>query len=142
MIDLNNKTKQEHLLKINSFENKNLKNSPHEFFGRHLMLNFLHCKFDLENHNQLKIDMEYAIKTVGAKIINSIEHKFFPRGITILYLLSESHASIHTYPEFNGCFIDIFTCGRTIEVNPFGEILKNLWAPENLSSNYEERFHL
>jgi S-adenosylmethionine/arginine decarboxylase-like enzyme len=27
-------------------------------------------------------------------------------------MLSESHATVHTWPEKTGCFIDFFTCGQ------------------------------
>lgn len=37
--------------------------------------------------------------------------QFEPIGLSIVVLLSESHASIHTYPEQNCMFVDAFTCG-------------------------------
>jgi S-adenosylmethionine decarboxylase len=40
-----------------------------------------------------------------------ISKKFEPQGVTVLALLSESHASIHTYPEVGSVFVDVFTCG-------------------------------
>jgi S-adenosylmethionine decarboxylase proenzyme len=47
----------------------------------------------------------------GANVIQTISKKFEPQGVTILCLLSESHISIHTYPELGNCYVDIFTCG-------------------------------
>jgi hypothetical protein len=32
--------------------------------------------------------------------------------ITVLALLAESHASVHTYPEVGSTFVDVFTCGE------------------------------
>jgi S-adenosylmethionine/arginine decarboxylase-like enzyme len=34
----------------------------------------------------------------------------------MLYLLSESHFSIHTWPEDEACAIDFYHCGGTAEV--------------------------
>ena len=51
----------------------------------------------------------------GAGILNAYAHQFEPQGVTITWALSESHASIHTYPERGAFFLDIFTCGLTIE---------------------------
>lgn len=111
----------------------------YQFYGRHLITDFVGCRVDLNDREILARDIELAIKEIGAKILNKVEHKFEPHGVTILYLLSESHASIHTYPEFNSCFLDIFTCGKAIEVIPFGSFLQYLWKPSKVINRYEER---
>ncbi|EQA44050.1 S-adenosylmethionine decarboxylase proenzyme [Leptospira broomii serovar Hurstbridge str. 5399] len=111
----------------------------YEFYGRHLMTDFVGCQIDLDDAEQIAKDMEEAIVSIGATILNKVEHRFDPHGVTILFLLSESHASIHTYPEFNSCFLDIFTCGKTIDVIPFGAYLQNLWKPTKVINRYEER---
>ena len=49
-------------------------------------------------------------------ILQKTHHQFEPQGITILYLLSESHFSIHTFPEHNYAAIDLYTC-RQYESN-------------------------
>jgi S-adenosylmethionine decarboxylase len=43
-------------------------------------------------------------------VLKKSTHEFTPRGFTAIYLLSESHISIHTYPEKNYAAIDIYTC--------------------------------
>jgi S-adenosylmethionine decarboxylase proenzyme len=37
-------------------------------------------------------------------------HVFQPIGATVLFLLSESHISVHTFPERSYVAIDIYTC--------------------------------
>ena len=37
--------------------------------------------------------------------------KFEPYGVTAVCLLSESHISIHSWPEKGEAAVDIFTCG-------------------------------
>ena len=46
-------------------------------------------------------------------ILNDQVHHFgnLEGAFTSLYLLSESHLSIHTWPENNFIAVDIFTCG-------------------------------
>lgn len=52
-----------------------------------------------------------AAEYCGAEVI-SVQHKHFsPNGVTILVLLSESHISIHTYPEKGFAAVDCYTCG-------------------------------
>jgi S-adenosylmethionine decarboxylase len=109
------------------------------FSGKHLMLSFLGCKVDLDDMTAIRNDMLKAIKAVGASIIGEAESKFSPHGVSIVFLLAESHASIHTYPEHDACFLDIFTCGRTLRIEAFSETLERLWRPERVSIELKER---
>jgi S-adenosylmethionine decarboxylase len=43
-------------------------------------------------------------------VLEKTSHSFEPHGHTILYLLSESHISIHTFPEKQYAAVDIYTC--------------------------------
>ena len=44
------------------------------------------------------------------QILEKIQKVFTPEGYTILYLLSESHISVHTFPERNFLSFDLYTC--------------------------------
>ena len=50
----------------------------------------------------------------GATIVGREDHKFEGggEGIAMVLLLSESHISIHTWPECGHAQVDIFTCGN------------------------------
>ena len=43
-------------------------------------------------------------------VLGKIEHQFTPQGCSLVYLLSESHISVHTFPEKNYIAMDIYTC--------------------------------
>jgi S-adenosylmethionine decarboxylase proenzyme len=43
-------------------------------------------------------------------VLGVLEHQFEPQGCSLVYLLSESHISIHTFPEKNYIAMDIYTC--------------------------------
>ena len=53
----------------------------------------------------------YAVTEAGATLCEVISHRFTPQGVTVLAMLAESHASVHTYPELGAVFVDVFTCG-------------------------------
>jgi S-adenosylmethionine decarboxylase len=57
--------------------------------------------------------MEEVVDESGLKRINSIFKQFNPHGVTGVILISESHVSIHTWPEYELVNLDIFTCGET-----------------------------
>ena len=66
----------------------------------------------LDDMDLLKGFLDNVIETHKVTKLNSVEHKFQPQGATIVYLLAESHLSIHTWPEKNAAAIDFFTCGK------------------------------
>jgi S-adenosylmethionine decarboxylase proenzyme len=53
------------------------------------------------------------IDDMGITILEKVSHHFYgyAGAMTALFLLCESHFSIHCYPEHNYIAIDIFTCG-------------------------------
>ena len=76
-----------------------------------------------EKLRQLMIDI---CEENGFTILQKTHHVFEPQGITMLFLLSESHFSIHTYPEHAYASIDLFTC-RSYETNDdYNKIVKRI----------------
>lgn len=43
-------------------------------------------------------------------VLGKLEHKFLPQGLSLIYMLSESHISVHTFPENRYLALDIYTC--------------------------------
>ena len=60
----------------------------------------------------------------NATILRIIGEKFKPQGVTLLALLAESHASVHTWPEIGYCAIDLYTCGDKTQTHRAAEFLK------------------
>ena len=55
---------------------------------------------------------EKSIELANMEIVKKAEYSFGENyGSTIIYILEESHFSIHTYPEYNYFTVDIYTCG-------------------------------
>jgi S-adenosylmethionine decarboxylase len=78
-----------------------------------------HCIYELQGGDPHLLDNEAFIKEAitqaadasGATLLGMVSHKFEPQGVTAVALLSESHLSIHTWPEHGYAAIDAFTCG-------------------------------
>ena len=62
----------------------------------------------------------------GATVISFSEHKFGEGGFTYMFMLAESHASVHTYPEHGVAMFDIFTCGDVDAFKMMNSFLKKL----------------
>jgi S-adenosylmethionine decarboxylase proenzyme len=102
-----------------------LATSEFKFSGTHYVASFKNC-----NHNaitdiaNLRETMLKAARASGATVLGFSDYVFAPNGFTMVILLSESHASIHTYPEVNACFVDLFTCGTHCSSNGFVKVLQ------------------
>ena len=64
----------------------------------------------LDDYDYLQEVMETAINMSGATLLRIFGEKFSPQGVTLLALLAESHASIHTWPEQGYAAVDLYTC--------------------------------
>jgi len=112
----------------------------YHFIGRHFIAEYYGCdKQAILASNKLKEVMVQASKASGATVLDSVEHHFSPNGYSLVILLSESHASIHTYPDERACFVDLFTCGMGCDSNKFEKVLKAYLKPQKTHSNIIER---
>ncbi|MFD4182289.1 adenosylmethionine decarboxylase [Rhodococcus sp. NPDC058514] len=87
-----------------------------EFAGTHVVAE-LHgiAPARLDDPRFLRDTLRTALTAAGATVCEVIEHRFEPQGVTVLALLAESHASVHTYPELGSAFVDVFTCGPSAD---------------------------
>lgn len=74
----------------------------------------LSAMIDMSRHpDELVKNISEAIEIHGGNVIGHSLHVFENNGaFTVLFLLKESHVSIHTWPENNFAAVDVFTCGR------------------------------
>ena len=80
--------------------------------GRHVIAELLGGNPNLLNDERyLRAALKEAAERAGGTVLDVTSHKFNPQGVTALALLSESHISIHTWPEHGYSAVDVFTCG-------------------------------
>ncbi len=100
------------------------------FQGNHFIASYYGCSYEaLLNIKELQKTMIQASKNSGAGILDYSDYQFQGGGYTLVILLSESHASIHTYPEHHACFVDLFTCGDHCSHEVFNEALSTYLKP-------------
>ncbi len=51
-----------------------------------------------------------ALEQSGFHILRIVEYFFSPYGYTSLFLLSESHFAIHTFPEEGKTYLELSSC--------------------------------
>jgi len=102
--------------------------------GKHLIAELYDCDRDLiasvEKIEKLLID---AVNISKATIIKPVFHQFNPHGVSGVVVIAESHFSIHTWPEYGYCALDIFTCGEQIDADAALRFLKEALKAGSMS---------
>jgi S-adenosylmethionine decarboxylase len=90
--------------------------------GRHIIAEVYQVPESLTtDSNKLNQLLCAAATAAGAEVLHTYFHDFHPKdghdvaGVTGVIALSESHISVHTWPEHGYMAIDVFMCG---DANP------------------------
>jgi S-adenosylmethionine decarboxylase len=86
--------------------------------GRHVISELWDCDHELLN-DQAEVEriMVNAALESGAELREVVFHKFTPHGVSGVVVISESHLTIHSFPEHGYASIDVYTCGDRIDPN-------------------------
>ncbi|WP_054949218.1 adenosylmethionine decarboxylase [Numidum massiliense] len=100
-------------------------------FGRHVAADLWGVAFErINNCDYLQNRLVEAAEMCGATVLSIQGKQFAPQGVTVLLLLSESHLSIHTYPEKGFAALDCYTCGDTVDPEIAIRYLLSVLQPE------------
>jgi len=80
-----------------------------------------------------------AVRKAGLTVLNEAYYKFSPYGATFFFLLSESHASFHTWPEHGYCAVDLFTCNLSLDLTALVDELKDILGAASCSLRVIDR---
>ncbi|MFL0239334.1 adenosylmethionine decarboxylase [Mycobacterium sp. SMC-17] len=95
------------------------------FAGCHVLAEFTGIDPELANDRvRLRHLLRSSVERAGATVCDMVDKRFEPHGVTVLALLAESHASIHSYPERGAMFVDVFTCGETADAEEAVRLLR------------------
>ena len=87
-----------------------------EALGRHVILEYYGCPTEKLNERDFVEEVLVgAAKSMRASLVSVHFHQFNPHGVSGAVVISESHLTIHTWPEYGYAAIDVFTCGDVID---------------------------
>lgn len=110
---------------------KNLEEKGRVNVGKHIVADLYGTKQELiAKKEKVREVMESAVRFAGMKKIKSYYKQFKPWGVTGIVLISESHISIHTWPEYNLVNLDIFSCGEKKKVEKAFEFFLRRFKPK------------
>lgn len=109
--------------------------------GRHLILDLYGCDPEiLDDYLFLEKMLRDACCLSGATLLRITGHKFEPQGVTILALLAESHASIHTWPSQQYAAVDLYTCNPDgVSAQKAADFIKESLQAETVEKQEVER---
>lgn len=80
--------------------------------GRHLLAEFYGCTdASVDDVDRMRGHMLAAAEAIGATVVGEAFHQYAPQGVSGTLLISESHLSVHSWPESGYVAVDVFTCG-------------------------------
>lgn len=108
--------------------------------GKHLLLELYECDRDfLDRKDAIQQALVTAAREAGATVIEAVLHRFSPHGISGVVVISESHLTVHTWPEYGYAALDVFTCGDKEILNNIKERLMHAFSAKRSSSKLINR---
>jgi len=106
--------------------------------GVHLLLNVYHVPDTglLSFLSRGRAVLDEIVRELNLQVVSQTGHQFPPIGYTYAYVLSESHFTIHTYPELQSCYLDLFCCHPHFDPLYAIQLIKRRFHTENV------RYHI
>lgn len=108
--------------------------------GKHWLIELRGCRAKLlEREDTASAILQQAALEAKATIVSSSFHQFEPFGVSGVIIIQESHFTIHTWPEYQYCAIDFFTCGDTIDAQAAIDYLRLAFEAKEVEVQYFDR---
>lgn len=73
--------------------------------------------------------LDNIVKKFNLSVVGKVIHQFQPFGVTCVYVLSESHLSIHTFVEEKKVAMDLYTCNTFENSIDVVDYIRGLFNP-------------
>ena len=102
--------------------------------GEHYIFDLSDCNHEILMDSGLSYSLfAQAVRESGLTVVDEGFYKFSPHGFTCFLLLAESHASLHAWPEYGYCAIDLFTCAIGMDMMPLLQRLKEAFGADDFA---------
>lgn len=103
-----------------------------EHLGHHVIIEFWGCNDGINDAELMRTAIIEAVRAANATLLDLNVHTFSPHGVTGVAVLSESHLSVHSWPEYGYLAADVFTCGATTKPAAAVEVLRRYFKPRRV----------
>ncbi len=93
--------------------------------SHHTLLEYYECDpARLKRSREVKKLLCQSVQAGGGKIVKAVFHNFSPYGVSGVVVITESHVTIHTWPEHAYAAVDIFSCSDKLDHQTIRDRLK------------------
>lgn len=83
--------------------------------GWHSLIELTDCPVErLSDVATLKRQLVTIVTQAGGTVVRTVFHRFKPWGVSGVVVISESHVTLHTWPEHGYAAVDVFSCSRKL----------------------------
>jgi S-adenosylmethionine decarboxylase len=101
------------------------------FAGTHLIIDLYGAR-RLDDLEHIERTLKRCVEVAGATLLHIHLHHFTPNGgVSGVAVLSESHISIHSWPEADYAALDVFMCGESKPQLAIG-VLQEAFDPKHI----------
>lgn len=99
--------------------------------AKQLIVDLYRCQNPyIDNEDYIRDIIHKVCENIRAGIVQECYHKFMPIGISAVAIITTSHISIHTWPEYGYVAVDIFSCQEEIPEKIYHFLAELLEAEE------------
>lgn len=107
--------------------------------ARQFIVDLYGCQVSyIDDVDYIKSVIHQACEAIGAGIVEECYHKFSPIGISAVAVITTSHISVHTWPEYGYAAVDIFSCQEDIP-GEIGRLLAEALKAEHTETRMIKR---
>ena len=101
-----------------------------EITGTHIIIDISNIEdiSKLMYENETILIMDKIVNKYNLNVVKKAIHQFQPFGVTGVYVLSESHLSIHTFVDERKVAMDLYTCSNTRVFDDINDLIKSLYG--------------
>ena len=98
--------------------------------GTHIIIDI----YDIQDNEILKYEstitpiLEKIVEKYNLNVVKKAIYQFQPFGVTGVYILAESHLSIHTFVEERKAALDLYTCTKFTNVDDLEIFFKSFFS--------------
>ena len=106
--------------------------------GKQILIDVKNITGDkLKTVEMIRPFMDRVVEELNLNVVGECSHQFekndLPHGATMIYLLSESHLSVHTFVDEGKITLDLFTCSLGVENEKIKSIIKEYFEVNALN---------